>query len=332
MIGTNRVSKPTSCSTLCDFYRIPLVRIPCLTILTSTDLVLKSPSHTDSTESSAADLDPVPDRAQSPERRLTPEVPEHSSTPSLPTADEDEPPSRRSHFDSTPSTPQHSPSSTPEPLRIFPSPLRREIDSQPHATAEERRAKLIRMTDYEFSRACNIARNRELMAETFGPGMIASDFRRGRNKSSGKPTGNQVSCDNVRRSSRSVDEENADETIVSSHPCTDESQTEIRAPSPDPDPVQCPEDPVVEAQTAPSSRAPQDDVTNSAELSRSQPPVGPKPTSLPAVNRTSWPQWLAEKYDFYAELEFGADWNECIYIWTELERAFEFRSTVSFFI
>ena len=40
------------------------------------------------------------------------------------------------------------------------------------------------------------------------------------------------------------------------------------------------------------------------------------------VNRFTWPEWLAEKYDYYAGLEFGDKWKECIIIWTLLERAF----------
>jgi hypothetical protein len=53
----------------------------------------------------------------------------------------------------------------------------------------------------------------------------------------------------------------------------------------------------------------------------------PKPT--PTVNRTSWPEWLAEKYDYYVGLEFSDGWRECLVVWTELERAFEFRNPVS---
>ena len=96
---------------------------------------------------------------------------------------------------------------------------------------------------------------------------IISGFRRGQIKSPGKPTGNQVSCNNIHCSSMSINEENGDKTIVNSHPCTDKSQTETCMLSPDSDPVQCSEDPVVEAQTAPSSCTLQDDVTNSAKLS-----------------------------------------------------------------
>ena len=52
------------------------------------------------------------------------------------------------------------------------------------------------------------------------------------------------------------------------------------------------------------------------------------------VNKTGWPEWLTEKYDHYSALEFGDKWRECLFIWTEIERAFKFHNPVSsvFFI
>lgn len=52
------------------------------------------------------------------------------------------------------------------------------------------------------------------------------------------------------------------------------------------------------------------------------------PNSTSTINRAAWPEWLSEKYDYYASLKFGDKWRECIYFWAELERAFEFRNPV----
>ena len=128
-----------------------------------------------------------PSRDRSPECDSTlrcPSAPERFSTPepntsvSPASADRDSsvdpdhvdqlqtPSHNESHFTRAPSTPQRSPT-PPEPAqppRVFPSPLRREIESQPYAAAEKRKLKLMRMPSYEFTRECNMARNREIGA------------------------------------------------------------------------------------------------------------------------------------------------------------------------
>ena len=197
----------------------------------------------------------------------------------------------------------------------------------------------MRMTPYEFSRACNIARNREL-EESLGLRKLGSDLRNGQVKRSSKLTDRQVSYDSVRRSSRIAGENNGSygaDTIVDSCQHADESQAEIQAAS---SPMQCPDEPLAETRIAPTSgddpsqvsqhadesQCPRpDDASNSSELSRPQTPAMP-------IDRTSWPGWLAEKYDYYVDLKLGDEWNKCLHTWAELERAFEFRSPVSFLL
>ena len=62
--------------------------------------------------------------------------------------------------------------------------------------------------------------------------------------------------------------------------------------------------------------------------------LGLKPScpESPFVNRSNWPEWLAEKFDHYASLEFGETWKNAIVTWTELERMMNFRSPVHYFI
>jgi hypothetical protein len=321
----------------------------CLSTLISADLSLNYPSHTNLAElNTSNDTDPVSDKEQS----LEPEVLERHSTPGLRTTADGgrvEPPS---HFASMPSTPQrrsssppltpqrrssstpsashHSSPSTPEPLRIFPSPLRRQIDSQPHAAAEERRLKLMQMTPYEFTRACNVARNQEMMKQTFGLTKPSSGLK---NDRTGKPTGSQVSCDNVRRSSRFTNGESGTQAnaTVDSRP----SAAGITAAS-SPDPVQCPGEPLVESHLQAGQISSSSDQRRYADEQHEPQGVhlddSTRPMSRSTINRTSWPQWLSEKYDHYAGLEFGDGWNDCLYVWTELERAFEFQSPVSSFL
>jgi hypothetical protein len=70
------------------------------------------------------------------------------------------------------------------------------------------------------------------------------------------------------------------------------------------------------------------DVTNLSELSQSQLPAKSKPTFT--IDKTAWLRWLTEKYNYYVCLEFRDKWKECLFVWTELERAFKFSSPVSY--
>jgi hypothetical protein len=252
----------------------------------------------------------------------------------------------------------------PEPLREFPSPLRREIDSQPRAAAEERTRQLMQMPVYEFTRACNIAKNREL-AGSLGLKPRANNLKRGRNRQgngSSKSTGNRVSHNTDVRSLRSTSQRGEKETVGTdlnevrtrvdplqrTDDSCDETQTETQATSttsePSPDTLRPADEshaaimdnstpnllPVQVPQL--SQRAALVEVVNSSELSQSQPPAkAAKPQPVFAINKTAWPGWLAEKYNYYASFEFGDKWRECLFVWTELERAFKFCNPVSYF-
>jgi hypothetical protein len=192
----------------------------------------------------------------------------------------------------------------------------------------------MRMPSYEFIRECNMARNRAIGATI---GLKTSIF--------GRPMGNKlkrplkarnrgaskVSFNDLRRSSRKpgqrVDKPQA-------------SQTETRASvvgTPDPNPVLCTDGQlqpalpsVAETRTFPdpaSCLATPLATPESVELTNSATLPSPKPVFT--INRTAWPEWLTEKYDHYATLEFGDKWRECLFLWTEIERASKFRNPVS---
>jgi hypothetical protein len=238
----------------------------------------------------------------------------------------------------------------------------------------------MRMPDYEFIRACNIARNHELGA-SLGIDMRVNKPRNGKNGQRNRSLGssaNQVSHNNAlfpRRTSRRVIN-GAKETVgaeltgspdraqVDPLPHTDENQAETQATSTsspgvlqraDESPAKTqtsaslrsadqsqavnqdsltqnsnPDQPANLVQIPPqlSQRAALVDATNSSELSQSQPPAKSKPAFT--VNKTAWPGWLTEKYDYYVCLEFGDKWKECLFVWTELERAFKFISPVRY--
>ena len=263
----------------------------------------------------------------------TPELGSDSSK-RLPTSKRQSPPERTPTPDSDeanepPSTPRHSP--TPragsEPSRTFPSPLHREIDSQPHAAAEERKLTLMRMTSYEFDRECNMANNRAMGRSLGLKGGLFGNSKAKENKKtrkrSAKLTGRVPQKDTHRVLRRSVLRRSILRPVVRPPvvrpPVTRVSKSQV---------TQDPE----QAEQMLSTNAPLVEVTNSSQtpasltsaLSSTQ--RSPKSAS---INRTAWPKWLTEKYDHYAALEFGDMWTECLTVWTELERAFGFRNPVS---
>lgn len=50
------------------------------------------------------------------------------------------------------------------------------------------------------------------------------------------------------------------------------------------------------------------------------------------INRLNWPDWLVEKFDHYASLDFSNTWKTTIITWTDLERVMKFCSPVHHFL
>lgn len=86
------------------------------------------------------------------------------------------------------------------------------------------------------------------------------------------------------------------------------------------------DEPWTEACITPCPEQPSSHCVSSADFNNLSKTVATAATLKPTftVNRTAWPEWLAEKYDYYTGLEFGDRWKECIIIWTQLERTFGF--------
>jgi hypothetical protein len=182
---------------------------------------------------------------------------------------------------SAPSTPTCSPMKL---TRVIPTPLRNEIASLPGVEATKKMTALMQLTSYEFLRACNVARNREVMA------------------SLGLHKG-------VNPGNASEDHANASEDDYNNDIGDKENMHTIKK----------------KGATKGSIKEP--------------PSVNPRRSgrlglklSFPDVNRSGWPDWLAEKFDHYASLDFGNTWKTTIITWTELERAMGFRSPVRRFI
>jgi hypothetical protein len=307
-----------------------------------------------------------------------PSAPEHfmtepasgppSAHPSLPTdsdestSDSDKPPSR---FPRAPSTPCRSPipPNPAEPPRTILSPLRRELNSQPHAAAKKRRLMLMQMSSYEFTRECNMARNRVLGASL---GIKKGIFGRPNFKNLKKPKkkpndgASRLKYNNLRRSRRStnakpnqqsVDKPQASTAETRVTPVSSSSGSLVATPIPN-NPLQCantndqsqsvdsvlPSD--VETQTSSGPAIPfrcatplatSVELANSPVESSQTPATQPSPKPMFTVNRTAWPKWLTEKYDHYTALEFGDKWKECLFIWAEIECAFNFHNPVSFY-
>ena len=207
----------------------------------------------------------------------------------------------------------------------------------------------MRMSSYEFSRECNVARNREL-----GEGLrnnIIGNKNTGnkakRNKRTGS-TGGQVTSDPLRRSRRFVDAESetagplqhGDKTLADTRTTPHPDSLPRRADEPgisetsrtNPD-IDAPQD-ADESRTTPNPEQSADlspSHAHPAELTNlSKAPATPKHGPAFTINKTAWPEWLSEKYDYYDGLKFGDDWKESLFVWTELERAFQFRNPVSY--
>jgi hypothetical protein len=194
----------------------------------------------------------------------------------------------------------------------------------------------MQMSSYEFTRECNMARNRVIGANLgfktsiFGhaKGTKLKKPLKARNRSAGK-----VSYSNLRRSSRKpgqrVDKRQATETWAT-------SGSVVEAPNPNPlqsTDVQLQSALPSVAETRTSSDPAQVPLATpaSVELTNSSqtPATWPSPKPVLPINRSAWPEWLTEKYDHYAALEFGDKWMKCLYIWTEIERALKFHNPVS---
>ena len=182
--------------------------------------------------------------------------------------------------------------------------------------------------------------------------------RRAQNTSS-KLSPNQVSDKDLRRSGRFIGRKNdTSHTSLDALQPPDKSQAETLATSRSSSPAsEAPrrtetDDSPAGTQTPPDSESdllhradeappksseplqppatPEPATKSSEPLQPTATPVTPEPAST--INRTAWPEWLSEKYDHYAGLEFGDKWKECVVSWTELERAFEFYNPVRYII
>ena len=79
-------------------------------------------------------------------------------------------------------------------------------------------------------------------------------------------------------------------------------------------PPQCADGSLAGTQAAPDSESDlirRADEPPPSEATKSSEPLQPRATPEPAstINRANWPEWLSEKYNHYAGLEFGNKWE-----------------------
>jgi hypothetical protein len=153
-------------------------------------------------------------------------------------------------------------------------------------------ATLMQLTSYEFLRACNVARNREVMAS-----LGLQTLHKGVNPGNARETREDAS---ETRGDASEDDYIDDVGDKENQPTTKRKGA-------------------TKGSSDPSSVNPRRSGRLGLKL------------SSPDVNRSGWPDWLAEKFDHYASLDFGNTWKTTITTWTELERAMGFRSPVRWF-